>query len=244
MQMLFEMEHNRIHILSTRPLSESLIKEVQEQGIYIDESPFIRTEPIQSIEVQQEIEQAFLLTVPVVFTSMNAVDAVAYYIEETQPEWQIYCIGTTTNKLAAKYFGEASIAGTANDAESLAELIVEAASTDEVIFFCGDQRRDELPQILRSNDIEVNEITVYQTIALPHKIEKVYHGILFFSPSAAESFFRKNKLPDTTILFAIGNTTASEIKKYTTNKIIISNEPGKENLVKKMTEYFSPDFYV
>ena len=140
--MPFEMEHNRIHILSTRPLSESLIKEVQEQRIYIDESPFIRTEPIQSIEVQQEIEQAFLLTVPVVFTSMNAVDAVAYYIEETQPEWQIYCIGTTTNKLAAKYFGEASIAGTANDAESLAELIVEDSATDEVIFFCGDQRRD------------------------------------------------------------------------------------------------------
>ena len=235
---------NRIQILCTRPLDAVLISEAKEAGIEIEESTFIVTEPIQSIDVQQEIELALQQTATVVFTSMNAVDAVAYYIEETQPEWQIYCIGTTTNKLAAKYFGEASIAGTANDAESLAELIVEAGSTDEVIFFCGDQRRDELPQILRSNDIEVNEITVYQTIALPHKIDKVYHGILFFSPSAVESFFRKNKLPDTTILFSIGITTANEIRKYTTNKIIISNEPGKENLVNKMVEYFSPDFYV
>ena len=67
-----------------------------------------------------------------------------------------------------------------------------------------------------------------------------YFGILFFSPSAVQSFFSKNKVADKTILFAIGNTTANEIKKYSTNKIIISDEPGKENLVTKMIEYFNP----
>ncbi|MEO6720618.1 MAG: uroporphyrinogen-III synthase [Ferruginibacter sp.] len=236
------MEVNRINILCTRPLSASLINEVRDQGIDIDESEFIRTEPIQSIEVQQEIEQAFLLNVPVVFTSMNAVEAVAYYQEENQPEWDIYSIGHTTNKLVSKYFGEERIAGTADDAESLAELIVEEGTADEVIFFCGDQRRDELPKILRNHDIEVNEITVYQTISLPHKIDKIYHGILFFSPSAVESFFKKNKLPETTILFAIGNTTANEIRKHTKNKIITGDEPGKENLVRKMLDYFAPTF--
>ncbi|MEO8174705.1 MAG: uroporphyrinogen-III synthase [Sediminibacterium sp.] len=236
------MEVNRINILCTRPLSASLINEVRDQGIDIDESEFIRTEPIQSIEVQQEIEQAFLLNVPVVFTSMNAVEAVAYYQEENQPEWDIYSIGHTTSKLVSKYFGEERIAGTADDAESLAELIVEEGTADEVIFFCGDQRRDELPKILRNHDIEVNEITVYQTISIPHKIDKVYHGILFFSPSAVESFFKKNKLADTTILFAIGNTTANEIRKHTKNKIIIGDEPGKENLVRKMMDYFAPTF--
>jgi len=236
------MEPNRINILCTRPLGSFLINEVKEQGIQIDELPFIRTEPIQSIEVQQEIEQAFLLTVPVVFTSMNAVEAVAYYQEDNQPEWDIYCIGNTTAKLVSKYFGEHRIAGTANDAESLAELIVEVGVEDEVIFFCGDQRRDELPKMLREHDIEVDEITVYQTIALPHQIEKVYNGILFFSPSAVESFFKKNKLPQSTILFAIGNTTAAEIRKHTRNKILISDEPGKENLVRKMIDYFAPSY--
>ena len=242
MQTAFNMEANKISILCTRSLGESLIHEVEEQGIEIDESIFIKTEPIQSIEVQQEIEQAFILTVPVVFTSMNAVEAVAYYQEENQPEWDIYCIGNTTNKLVSKYFGEHQIAGTANDAESLAELIVEDGAADEVIFFCGDHRRDELPGILRSHDIDVNEIMVYQTISLPHKIDKVYHGILFFSPSAVESFFKMNKLPNTTILFAIGNTTAKEIRKYTPNKIITADEPGKENLVMKVIEYFAPSF--
>jgi uroporphyrinogen-III synthase len=236
------MEPNRINILCTRPLGRSLITEVREQGIEIDELSFIRTEPIQSIEVQQEIEQAFLLTVPVVFTSMNAVEAVAYFQEDSRPEWDIYCIGNTTAKLVSKYFGEQHIAGTAVDAASLAELIVEVGVTGELIFFCGDQRRDELPRVLREHDIEVNEITVYQTIALPHKIEKDYRGILFFSPSAVESFFTKNKLPQETILFAIGNTTATEIRKHTRNKILISDEPGKENLVRKMIDYFAPSY--
>jgi uroporphyrinogen-III synthase len=236
--MLFEMQ-NRIHILCTRALNETLTDEAKQAGIDIDELPFVITEPIQSIAVQQEIELAFLQTATVVFTSMNAVEAVVFYQEENQPEWEIYCIGTTTNKLVGKYFGEEKIAGTANDAASLAELIAEDRFTDEVIFFCSDQRRDELPGILRNHNIEVNEIIVYQTIPVPHKVDKAYHGILFFSPSAVESFFRNNKLPGSTILFAIGNTTANEIKKYSTNKIIISDEPAKVQLVKKMMEYFT-----
>ncbi|MEP7143249.1 MAG: uroporphyrinogen-III synthase [Ferruginibacter sp.] len=213
--------------------------EAKEAGIDIEALSFIITEPIQSIAVQQEIELVFLQTTVVVFTSMNAVEAVAFYQEETQPAWEIYCIGATTNKLAGKYFGEEKITGTAGDASSLAVLIAEDRFTDEVTFFCGDQRRGELPEILREQDIDVNEIIVYQTIAVPHKINKVYHGILFFSPSAVESFFRNNKLPGTTILFAIGNTTANEIKKYTTNKIITGDAPEKAALVKKMVEYFT-----
>ena len=215
-----------------------LVEDAKAAGIVIDEIAFIETEPIQTIEVQQEIEQALLLSTTVVFTSMNAVDAVAAWLYEAQPTWSIYCIGTATCKLVAENFGEEKIAGTADSAAELAEVIAEDRFIDTIIFFCGDQRRDELPEILRQNDIEVNEITVYQTIQVPHKITRPYHGILFFSPSAVESFFKINTIADQTILFAIGNTTATAIKKFTSNKIIISPEPGKENLVKEMMEYF------
>ena len=235
------MEQNSINILCTRPLNEVLLKEAAEEGIYIDQLSFIETEPIQSIEVQQEIEQAFLQHTTVVFTSMNAVEAVAYYQEKNQPSWDIYCIGTATAKLVARHFGEEQIIGRANDAAALAELITEDDGIEEVIFFCGEQRRDELPEILREHDIEVNEITVYQTIELPHKIDKSYHGILFFSPSAVDSFFKNNKLPASTILFAIGNTTANAIRKHSKNKVIISDAPGKDNLLKKMIGYFTGD---
>jgi uroporphyrinogen-III synthase len=80
---------------------------------------------------------------------------------------------------------------------------------------------------------------VYQTIEVPHKISKEYYGILFFSPSGVRSFFKVNKLESKTILFAIGNTTANEIKKISSNKIIISDEPGKENLVQTAIDFFT-----
>lgn len=232
------MQENKVTILTTRSIGSVMAEEANAAGIEVDEVSFIETEPIQSIEVQQEIENTLLQSSSVVFTSMNAVEAVANELQEQQPDWRIYCIGNTTKQLVKKYFGEEAIAGTANSATELAELIIEENGTEEVVFFCGDQRRDELPDILRSNDIEVNEIVVYQTIAALHKIEKNYNGILFFSPSAVESFFSNNKISEKTILFSIGETTAATIKKFTANKIIISEEPGKENLVRKMMEYF------
>lgn len=236
---VLSMQENKINILSTRPLSRSLVAEALQQGIVIDELSFIETEPIQTVEVQQEIEQAYLQSATVVFTSMNAVTAVLAWQDDQQPDWVIYCMGNTTKKLLQESFGMHSVAGTANNAAELAERIAEESDTDEVIFFCGEQRRDELPAILRKRGIDVQEIMVYETIHTPHKVDKQYQGILFYSPSAVASFFSKNKVAEQTILFAIGNTTAKTIQQYCNNTIIIGKAPGKEELVQQAMEYFS-----
>jgi uroporphyrinogen-III synthase len=238
LQKAYEMENN-IHILCTRELDPMLVEAAAEKNITIDIRPFIATEPIETVEVQQEIENALLLSTTIVFTSMNAVEAVATFIIDDQPDWRIYCIGHTTRKLAERFFGENCIAGFAEDATALAELIVEEGETEELIFFCGNKRRNELPDILRSNDIIIEEIIVYETFEVNHKVSGEYNAVLFFSPSAVESFFVNNKPNDKIIFFAIGKTTAAAIKKFSTNKIIIADEPGKENLVEKMMEYFS-----
>ncbi|RYF91756.1 MAG: uroporphyrinogen-III synthase, partial [Chitinophagaceae bacterium] len=230
---------NNVSILCTRPLPQELLQDAAVSGVNIDVLPFIETETISTVEVQQEIEQVALQSCTVVFTSMNAVEAVTDFLDGQETDWKIYALGTTTQKLAADFFGEHSIAGTASDATALAHEIVEAGDVEEVNFFCGDRRREELPQILKANGIEVNEITVYHTVATPHKINKGYVGILFFSPSAVDSFFSANKVAENTLMFAIGNTTAAAIKKYSNNKIIIADEPGKENLVEKAISYFS-----
>mgnify|MGYP006156154545 FL=1 len=233
------MQQNKINILSTRPLNKSLVQEAKAVGISIDELSFIDTEPIQDIATQQEIEQAYLQSSTVVFTSMNAVDAVLAWQDGQQPDWVIYCMGNTTKLLLKENFGEHSVAGTASSAAELAELIAEENDIDEVIFFCGEQRRDELPAILRNKGIEVHEIIVYETIHTPHKVSKDYQGILFYSPSAVSSFFSNNKVPAQTILFAIGNTTAKTIQQYCNNTIIVGKAPGKEELVRQAMDYFS-----
>lgn len=233
------MQKIKAQILSTRLLNEDIINKAALQNIFVDVMSFIETETVDSWDVHEEIKNTLLQNAVVVFTSMNAVEPVAVHVDDYKPDWTIYCIGNATKKSVAEYFGEELIAATASDATTLANEIIEDGITDEVVFFCGNRRRNELPSLLNEHGIEVNEIEVYRTISIQHTIKKEYDGILFFSPSAVQSFFSNNKLNNKAIFFAIGNTTASEIKKYSNNKIVIADEPGKNDLAEKAIEYFS-----
>ncbi len=231
------MLQNKISILSTRPIGKTLVQQANVAGIAIDELSFIETEFIRDIYTQQEIENIASQSATIVFTSMNAVESVVEELWEQSPEWDIYCIGNNTQKKVREYFGENSITGTAGNAADLADLIVENG-VEEVFFFCGDRRRDELPEILQKNDVVINEIVVYRTRLVTHNIAKKYNGIMFFSPSAVESFFSTNKITDDVIFFAIGATTANEIKKHSSNKIITLAEPSSGNLVNLVMKYY------
>jgi len=239
LQTVFGMQQNNVHILITRPVDDTLIEQAKESGLDMEVISFIETEPIQTVELQQEIENALLQTATVVFTSANAVEAVAAQLDGQDPDWEIFCIGKKTKELVEEYFGQHHIAGYASNAGDLAQVIIDSTNADEIIFFCGDQRRPELPHTLKQQGIRVEEIVVYQTVGVPRKVNKNYQGILFFSPSAVDSFFELNKATDKTIFFAIGNTTAEAIRKHTTNKTVVSAQPGKNHLVEMAIEYFT-----
>lgn len=230
------MQKTKLNILSTRPLNIEIIKEAERQNIYIDCISFIETEPLNTPELKKIIQNLGQQKITIVFTSMNAVNSVTENLTLI-PEWSIFSIGQTTKELVIDFFGKETILATANDANSLADAII-ARGEKEIIFFCGDQRREELPGKLKANNIKVKEVVVYHTVVTPQVVSKKYDGILFFSPSAAESFFSVNTIAKDVILFAIGNTTADAINKMAKNKIIIAEQPGKEALVKKMLTYF------
>lgn len=48
---------------------------------------------------------------------------------------------------------------------------------------------DTIPSSLLAYDLFLEELVVYDTILLPHTINRTYDAIFFFSPSAVESFF-------------------------------------------------------
>ncbi len=228
-----------IPILVTRPVDTSLVHKATFKGIELDTLSFIETTAIETVDTQQEIEQAGWQMATVVFTSMNAVEAVTKVLDGHIPDWEIYCIGYKTKELITRYFGGHSIAGTADNASGLADLLIADSGSEQVLFFCGDQRRETLPEKLKENDIEVTEIVVYQTAEIHHTLKKAYSGILFFSPSAVDSFFLTNQLTERVILFAIGTTTEQCIRKYCSNTIIVSHQPGKDSLVEQAITYFS-----
>jgi len=232
------MQQNKINILSTRPLSKELIHAAAEKNIFIESISFIETEMIVDENLKEKIKNLSHHSLNIVFTSMNAVEAVTKYLNGIKPNWKIFCIGNTTKKLTEENFAKNSIARTADSASALANVIISEKNISSVVFFCGNQRRDELPEKLLHHNIEVKEMVVYKTIPSSHQITKDYDGIIFYSPSAVNSFFSVNKINQRTILFAIGNTTATEMKKFVPNKIIIANEPSKKLLAEQAINYF------
>ncbi len=208
-----------------------------QHDIIIEEKSFIETRETIDASKAKKIKELLHQNLSVVFTSMNAVEAVGKMVSEKN-NWKIFCIGNTTRKLVKEIFGEKNIAGTADNASALADSIIKT-SIKNIVFFSGDQRRDELPEKLKKNHIEVEEIVVYKTIETPELISKSYDAILFFSPSAVQSFFSKNTINDNTQIFAIGSTTARAAEPYASKPIIIAEKPGKENLVNLAIKHYS-----
>ena len=47
-----------------------------------------------------------------------------------------------------------------------------------------------------------------------------------------------NSINEETVLFAIGKTTAAEIKKYSVNRVVVSDETEKKFLIGKAIKFF------
>ena len=229
---------NKIHILITKPLGTELTRIAAEHNICIDEVSFIKTEEVVSEELKKRIAELSKQNITVVFTSANAVNAVKKLLP-VKPPWRIFCIGYQTKQSAADTFGENNIFGIADNGEELGKEIIKQSSIKKVIFFCGNQRREVLPEKLKKNGIELEELIIYKTVEKPQIISKHYDGILFFSPSGVRSFFSVNKINEPVQLFAIGNTTAKEIKTYSQLPIIIPGHPDKEELIHLVIKHFS-----
>ncbi len=231
------MKKNRLKILSTKILSKEVLNKASLNGIEIDELSFISTAPIKSEGLKKILKEFLQQNIIAVFTSKNAVLAFNQ-IANAEVPWKIFCIGFSTKEFVSKIFGEEKISGTADTADELSNIILADKEIKKVIFFCGKQRREELPEKLKCAGILLEEIVVYQTAEIPQKISrKNYDGILFFSPSAAKSFFSVNHLNKKIICFAIGETTATEIKKFTNNRIIISKSPSQEIMLETINFY-------
>lgn len=218
------MTRQKIHLLSTGTLPDQVVTAVSKAGMTLDVVPFV---DIEYVDIENPIPET------AVFTSVNAVIAVKRWLSTPLPNLRIYCISGATHRAVVEAFGEQAVVGKANSAGELAKLIRarETGNNKKIVFFCGDHRREELPSL------GVTEKIVYRTIHTPHRIQREYDGIAFFSPSGVESFFSVNVIPASIPLFAIGPTTADAIRAACPNPVITGGEPDKAMLVHQMTDY-------
>ncbi|WP_300565391.1 uroporphyrinogen-III synthase [Flavobacterium sp.] len=212
---------NPVRILSTKKLLSNQKQYLLNADFNVIEADFIHTDN-KDFELKNINDN-------LIFTSQNSVLSILENPNlELLKSKHVFCVGLKTKALLEENgFNVMAYTGYAQD---LAEIIALVYGSESYTFFSGNLRKDTLPDALKQAHIKFNEITVYETILTPQKISSKVDGILFFSPSAVESYLRENKIKDETCI-CIGNTTAEALEINKIKNIVVANQPTVENTI-------------
>lgn len=230
---------NNFTILSTKILKPYIKDQLTENDFNVVEHDFIKIENEDSVD----LKEIFSSQPPnYIFTSKNAVKVFANYTAANKIKVDKKSIffalsGETQQALTDEGF-KVSIAK--DNATALANEIISTSKEKQFVFFCGDKRRNELPEAMYNAGLQLKEVVLYKTILQEKKIEVAYQAVLFFSPSAIKSFFEGNVLAKSVQCFCIGYTTANALKEYKiNNKIKVVSFPSQQVMIDEVLHYFN-----
>ena len=197
-------------VLSTKTLSLSQKELLLNTGISFVEYDAIKIE-FSPVKIPSKISNA-------IFTSQNAVRS----LEQSKVTIEnCFCVGPKT-KLLLEENGR-NVVKMSDNSNDLGVFIAKNHSNDTFYYFCGNERRDELPNILKSQKIHFLEQKTYKTTPNWQKFHQKWDGILFFSPSGVSSFVKANLDSNQRLFnypaFCIGSTTAGVAKDYFSNTV-------------------------
>ena len=217
-------------LLSTKILSKEFKEELLMNSISLIEQPFIKIRPIKKLEFTKSYQS-------IIFSSQNAVKIALSNskIKLLFDQKPTYCIGKKTALLLIK--NGQKVVKIAKNSSELAHMIVKNFQNESFSFLCGKSRITDLEEILSLNNIPIQPIEIYETSHQPHIVKEQYDGLIFFSPSGVKSYAIKNGF-DNIHSFCLGNTTAQEVKKFT-SKFTIANAPNEKQLLISIIKHFN-----
>ncbi len=215
-------------ILSTKVLSEYLREQLISNRIAIRDEDFI------SIAYNQIDLKSDALDHVVLITSKNIIESLLDSNQLHVLEGKaIYCVGSSIPKLLEAY--GISIQQSFQNAKALGEFIVQQ-DIKSVTFLRGNKSRPELPQLLQEHGVLLKQYKLYTTRLTPKKMEQSFDGLLFFCPSAVESYLTNHHINNEQII-CIGQTTASAVQPYS-NNIMIADHQKVSSVIQKTIELF------
>ncbi|MGY6648109.1 uroporphyrinogen-III synthase [Wenyingzhuangia sp. IMCC45574] len=214
-----------MRILSTKILTETQKQIVADYEVL--EVPMIEISYGEGFKIEEQIPFA-------VFTSGNSVKSVFGVHKNNKDLFHtVFCVGEKTKYLLEKQ--GVVVEAVANNALELAEtLIAKFKDIQEISWFCGNLRNNDLPTLMAENGVLVTEYLVYQTTLISKKIEEELDALLFYSPSGIRSYLKQNK-PTSVPVICIGTTTATEAVQSFEN-VYIADEQTVESVLLKTKE--------
>jgi hydroxymethylbilane synthase len=170
---------------------------------------------VEVIETQPDFESyavsyALKSTNNWVFSSLNSVSAITSVLKSTSMiHKHVFCVGPR----AANFFdGKVKAIHQVNSASELTE-VAKASEIERFMWFHGNKSDMALIDEFETHEMTLNSHPVYKTEHITPKIEdlKDYQALVFFSPSGVDSFNEHNYIPESTVVSAIGKTTAEYI---------------------------------
>jgi uroporphyrinogen-III synthase len=222
-------------IISTRKMNEQDKQQALSHGFLIADQDFLSFDYLSNDPLADAVKN---MPQACVFTSQHAVKAVINISNAYQTELKgkdCFCIEGTTKQLALKH--GFNVIGEAGNSAALAAVIL-AKHQDEIVFFSGNLKREELVKILTENHVKVHEHVVYHKSLIPLKIQEHYEGIMFFSPSQIDAFSAANHLPKETPAFCIGSTTGDYLNLKGHENILVAEQKNITSVLNKIYEYY------
>lgn len=222
------------YIVSTRKLTSEKVDELQAAGWKFMSHDFIS----KVIDIPADLP-AESIHKHVVLTSITGVKAFLQIIKQLQLDssnYTVYCISRGTKEYAAA--SGLNIKSTAPYASGLADEILRDGEVKEVTHVCSNIRRDELSDKLKKAGVAVQDVIAYSTEFTPVVIDSSYNALVFFSPSAVDSFLSLNSLQQVPC-FCIGKTTADHAKQKGYQHTYIADAPSEDILLKTIINHYS-----
>ena len=217
----------RIVVTRRAGQASALVRLLQERGARVIEVPSIEVAPPADASALDDALRARDRFQWLVFTSANAVDAVAARLTAlglpprlTPDGPKLASVGEATTAALRAAFPDDPVALEPAQGFRSAELARvfarESMAGARVLLPCSSRVRDELPRALRALGAEVLTVVAYETVEPPDLgqrvarcLEEGFDLVAFASPSAVEAFVaaageRVRGLP----VVAIGPTTA------------------------------------
>ncbi|HEX5576637.1 MAG TPA: uroporphyrinogen-III synthase [Gemmatimonadales bacterium] len=187
----------------------------------------------------------------IAFTSPRAGKAVTDRVRARGIPWPqnpgptVWAAGQATAASLEEWLGSAHLPEGAEQesdgaAAQLARAMVAARVTGPVLFPCGDRRRDELPSVLGTAGIRVDEVVCYRTVlAQPSEARAAAsEGALLVvaSPSVIELLARVCPPGERPDLVAVGPTTAARARDAGWLPAAVADQPTADGVLEAITD--------
>lgn len=209
----------KVNIVSTKKLDSFYLEELV---------PIANVVDFDILELKPIVPEKSTFFPNIVFTSYKATLRGLEILGKTARDYHFYCVGKKSEQHLKDLRLE--VYGFANYSKDLAELLVQNIPNSSFTYLCSENRLDELPQILKENNIAFEEVYTYTTevsAQIPEADQDIY---MWYSPMGVRSY--KGEVKDGALHICIGETTKREVaNRFPNEEVICPSTPVMDELI-------------